>query len=209
VRILALGAHFDDVELGCGGALLKHRDRGDEIFIVVVTHSGYQSGNKGISRRPEDARKEGEDSAAILGAELTALGKEPIVMVPTEKLVLEIEEVVNRIKPDRVFTHRPNDCHADHAAVGYVSMRACRKCDEILLYRSNWYIMNDSTEDNFYIDISSQMDEKIRLIHCFRSEMENVNYTWVDFVKKQNGAAGARVGTEYAETFSIMKMLWR
>jgi len=206
MKVLAIGAHFDDVELGCGGTLLKHRDRGDDIYIVVITHSAYESPAKGSKRRKDVARSEGEKSAKYLNAELICFNKEPIVLLPTEKLVLEVEMIVNKIKPDRVYTHQPND---DHAAVGYVSMRACRKCDEVFLYRSNWYIMDNTQDDNYYVDISDYIDQKTELISFFESELKMVNYSWLDFVKKQNSAAGTKVNVSYAETFRVVKMFWK
>jgi len=209
MKILAIGTHFDDVELGCGGTLLKHRDKGDEIYIIVVTHSGYKSPNKRFNRKPELAKEEGEKSAAFLRAKLICCAKEPLVLIPTEKLVLDIEKIVNSINPKRVYTHQPNDSHADHAAVGYISLRACRKCDEVILYRSNWYIMDSAPDDNYYVDISDHIDQKVQLLRLFESEMKNSDYAWIDFVKKQNSAAGAKVGVDYAETFHTIKMFWK
>lgn len=209
MKILAIGAHFDDVELGCGGTLLKHKERGDDISIIVITHSGYESPTTNSVRSKDQAKLEGEKCAKMLGASLICCDKEPTVLVPTEKFVLEVEHIVSKIKPDRVYTHRPNDSHADHAAVGYVSLRACRKCDEILLYRSNWFVTDGTQEDNFYVDISPFMEQKINLIRVYESEMKKVNYSWIDFVKKQNYATGAKVGVKFAETFHFVKMFWR
>ncbi len=206
MRILAIGAHFDDVELGCGGTLLKHKKDGDDITVLVVTDSGYESQTKKCCRDASQAKKEGQRSAKYLNAKLICCDKEPIVLVPTEKLVLELEEIVNMVKPDCVYTHQPNDSHGDHAAVGYVSMRACRKCDKVLLYRSNWYIMDNTQDDNYYVNISDFVEEKVKLLNFFESEMKNVNGSWIDFVKKQNSAAGAKVNVAYAETFHIVKM---
>ncbi len=206
--MLAIGAHFDDIELGCGGTLLKHQDLGDEINLLVVTHSAYTSPSKESSRERDQARTEGEKSARFLRASLLCCNKDPIVLIPTEKLVLEIEGIVNNIKPDRVYTHQPNDSHADHAAVGYISMRACRKCNQVFFYRSNWYIMDNTQDDNYYVNISDYMDRKVELLNIFESEMKQVNYSWIDFVKKQNSAAGAKVGVPYAETFHVMKFFW-
>ncbi|TAM37198.1 PIG-L family deacetylase [bacterium] len=205
MKVLAIGAHFDDVELGCGGTLLRHKRQGDKIYIIVVTNSGYKSKTKKSIRSAYKAKQEGKRSAEYLKAELICCNKDPIVLIPTEKLVLEIEEIVNKIKPDCVYTHQLNDSHADHATVGYVSMRACRKCDKVLMYRSNWYIMDNTQDDNYYVNISDFIDDKIRLLKFFESEMKNVNYSWLDFVKKQNSAAGAKVNVPYAETFHMVK----
>lgn len=208
MKVLAIGAHFDDIELGCSGTLLKHKENSDELYLLVITHSGYSKGDEFL-RSSDEAKKEGTKSAEQLGAELICLDKEPLVLVPTESFVLDIEAIINEINPDRVYTHQPTDTHGDHAAVGIASLRACRKCPEVFLYRSNWYIMDSSPNDNFYVDISNYIDSKISLIKNFESEMRKVNYTWLEFVKKQNEAAGAKINVQYAETFHIVKMFWR
>ena len=209
MRILAIGAHFDDVELGCGGTLLRHKNDGDEIHILVVTDSSYESRSKKICRTPEEAKLEGESSARYLDAKLVCCNKKATVLAPTEKLVLEIESIVNTINPDIVYTHQANDSHPDHAAVGRVSLRACRRCDRVLQYRSNWNIMDSSGVDNYYVDISGVMDDKVTLLNFFESEMKFVNGSWIDFVKKQNSAAGALVNAEYSEAFHLVKMFIR
>lgn len=209
MKVLAIGAHSDDVELGCGGTLLKHKENGDEIYILVVTDSAYISQTKKYHRTSVEAKREGERSARYLNAKLMYCNKKAVALVPTEKLVLEIETIVNQIKPDVVYTHQPNDSHADHAAVGYVSIRACRKCDKVLQYRSNWYIMDNCQDDNYYVDISKFIDDKIKILNFFKSEMKFVNGSWIDFVKKQNSAAGAKVNVAYAETFHLVKMFVR
>lgn len=208
MRVLAIEAHLDDVELGCGGTLLKHRDQGDELFTLCLTHSSYEVAPGGYRRTKEEALREGMRAAAQLGSRLTVINNEPLVLTATEKLVLEIEAIVRDIRPERVYTHHPNDVHADHAAVGSMSLRACRKINEVFFYRSNWYFGTGQPEDNFYVDISPQADEKLQLISYFESEIGKANNTWPDFVRKQNQAAGARIGVAHAETFSVLKMTW-
>ena len=44
-RILAIGTHYDDVEIGLGGTLLKHINNGDEVFIVITDSNEYRTGN--------------------------------------------------------------------------------------------------------------------------------------------------------------------
>jgi len=209
MKVLAIGAHADDVELGCGGTLLRHRDAGDEIHILVITHSGYSSINKNFIRHKEMALFEGKKSADLLRANFICLEKEPLILVPNEKFVLELNEIISRIKPDRVYVHRPSDNHSDHAAVGNVAIRAARKCDSVFLYRSNWYIMDNGIEDKYYVDISDYIEPKKELIAVFESEMKAVNYSWIDFVTKQNSAAGAKIGVDFAETYQMVKMVWR
>ena len=69
--------------------------------------------------------------------------------------------------------------------------------------------MDNTPDDNYYVNISDFVDEKVKLLNFFESEMKNVNGSWIDFVKKQNSAAGAKVNVAYAETFHMVKMFIR
>ena len=192
MKILAIGAHFDDVELGCGGSLFKHKDAGDEIHILVVTHSGY-SPPSGHIRTPEEALLEGQEAAKRLGATLHTLNKETLVLAPSELLVNDLYEVVRKIAPDRVYCHRPNDYHSDHASVGFAALRATRRCPEVFCYRSSWYILDEPQDDNCFIDISDYVEPKRNLVKIFKSELEKVNYSWLEFVESQNHASGLKL----------------
>ncbi len=79
MNVLAIGAHFDDLELGCGGTLIKHVKRGDNVTMLVVTKSSYNDPNNKVIRRAEVAYEEGEKAASIvtLSPLLTCLIKVP------------------------------------------------------------------------------------------------------------------------------------
>ena len=67
MRILAIGAHFDDVELGCGGAVARHTKGGDDVVIYVATNSGYTDYAQRVIRKPKIALAEGKKAAQIFG----------------------------------------------------------------------------------------------------------------------------------------------
>src|SRR5215831_16260588 len=69
VNVLAIGAHFDDIELGCGGALAKHKANGDLVYIYVATDSGYSGPGQVVIRDNDVARREGEEAFCRLGAD--------------------------------------------------------------------------------------------------------------------------------------------
>ena len=60
MNVLAIGAHFDDVELGCGGTLAKHKAKGDSVFVYIATESGYRAADNTVIRDNDVARREGE-----------------------------------------------------------------------------------------------------------------------------------------------------
>ena len=70
MNVLAVGAHFDDVELGCSGTLINHAQNGDQVFVLVISSSGYANPNGELIRTDEIALQEGKEAARLMGAEL-------------------------------------------------------------------------------------------------------------------------------------------
>ncbi len=64
MNVLAVGAHFDDIELGCGGTLARHVQKGDDVTVYVATHSGYSNPSGKIIRSREVAKKKGNSRRA-------------------------------------------------------------------------------------------------------------------------------------------------
>ena len=210
MRILAIGAHFDDVEIGCGGMLLKRQlEHHDSITILTVTSSEYTSTENGATRTPEVARKEAEEAAGSIGAELICMNKAPLTLIHTEQLAHELNRIVQDIAPDVVLTHWGGDFHSDHAAVSQSSVRAARHVETILLFRSNWYHTESKFKGNYYVDISSYLERKLEVIRLYDSVLKNVNYSWIDFISQQNRFMGLKVGVGAAENFRCIKYLER
>ena len=205
MNILAIGAHSDDVEIGCGGMLLKHVDMGDNVFILTITDSEYTLPGNGFIRHAGVARGEAEEAAGKIGAELICLEKRSLHLLHSEEFSYEIDEVIQRIKPDIVLTHWGGDFHSDHAAVSLSSIRAARHIGTVLLYRSNWYNTEDEFRGDYYVNISNYIEKKLDVIKSYRSVLEPVNYSWIDFIRKQNMYEGMRIGVEAAECFSCIK----
>ncbi|MBT4121542.1 PIG-L family deacetylase, partial [bacterium] len=65
--VLAIGAHFDDIELGCGGTVARHVSNGDNVIMLVLTDSAYYNYDGTPVRTVEVAKQEGEDAAKVLG----------------------------------------------------------------------------------------------------------------------------------------------
>lgn len=74
MNILAIGAHFDDVELGCGGALAKHTSSGDQVTVYVATKSGYANEFSAQLGSSADAAAEGKKAMGILGVQHAITG---------------------------------------------------------------------------------------------------------------------------------------
>lgn len=207
LKILAIGAHADDVEIGCGGMLLKHVAMGDEVCILTITDSEYKVPNNGHSRSAEIAKKEANKAAALIGAKLICLDKPSLNLLHNEQFSYEFDTIINEVKPDIVLTHWGSDFHSDHAAVSMSSLRAARHVNEILLYRSNWYSTESEFNGNYYVNISEYVEKKIEVIGCYKSVLEPVDYSWLDFIRIQNEYEGLKIGAKAAECFSCIKTI--
>jgi len=209
MKILAIGAHSDDVEIACGGSLMKWKEQGHDIFILTITDSEYTLPKNGFSRSAEVAKTEAEVAARMIGAELIFMDKPSLSLVHNEEFSLEFDKVLQRVNPDIVFTHWGGDIHSDHAAVSLSSIRASRHVEKILLYRSNWYSTEADFKKNYIVDISQYLEKKLEVIKVFKSVLEPVNYSWIDFIKSQNKYEGMKINAGAAESFSCIKYVDR
>jgi len=173
-QVLAVGAHPDDVEIGIGGVLAAHRDAGDEITVLTLSHGGR--GGDADSRQHESLA-----AAELLGARLflkdlidTEIGGGG----PTVRL---IEEVVREVVPTVVYTHSLHDRHQDHRAVHEATVVATRTVGTVACYQSP-----SSTVDfqpTRFVPIERYLERKLQLLDCFRSQTVTRSYLDPDFVR--------------------------
>lgn len=208
MNILAIGAHFDDVELGCGGSLAKHAQRGDKVYVYIATVSGFADYNNRTIRTNETALEEGRNAVAILGAEELICGQFKTLEVEfVDSLNIEILRIVQEKKIDLVYCHWVGDIHHDHQAVAEASLHACRHVPRLLMYRSNWYHSPYSFTQNFYVDISDTVEIKEKAILAHVSEVERTGRKWIRFFRNEAENAGQRIGVQHAEVFEVLKWL--
>lgn len=208
MNILAIGAHFDDVELGCGGALAKHAQNGDKVYVYVATVSGFSNQYDQTVRSSEAALKEAQAAMQILGVEELICGKFKTLEVEfVDELNIEILKIVQDKSIDKVYSHWVGDIHHDHQALARASLHSCRHVPRMLMYRSNWYHSTMEFRGNFYVDITQYWDTKERAIRAHVSEMDRTGNKWISFFKNEAENAGQRIGVKYAELFEIVKWL--
>lgn len=209
MNILAIGAHFDDIELGCAGSLARHVAKGDKVFAYIATVSGFSNPNNQTIRSNDVALAEGKEAMEILGVELICGQFKTLEIEFVDALNVEIVKIVEDKKVDMVYTHWIGDIHHDHQAVAKASLHGCRHVPRMLMYRSNWYHSNLDFKGNFYVDITDTWDRKEKAILSHVSEMERTGRKWSRFFKNEAENAGQRIGVKYAEVFEVVKYLDR
>ena len=140
MNVLAIGAHFDDVELGCGGVLAKHASAGDNVYVYVATVSGFSDHNNQAVRSNDLALREAQSAMGVLGVKELICGQFKTLAVEfVDSLNVEIIRIVIEKKIDIVYTHWIGDVHHDHQAVAKASLHSRthrQEVDQFLQKRS-------------------------------------------------------------------------
>ncbi len=208
MNVLAIGAHFDDVELGCGGALARHVHQGDNVYVFVATVSGFSNQYNQAVRSNESALDEARNAMAVLGIKEMLCGNFKTLEVEfVDSLNIEILKIVQEKKIDLVYAHWTGDIHHDHQAVAKASLHSCRHVPRLLMYRSNWYHSTLEFRGNFYFDITEFWATKERAIRAHVTEVDRTGEKWIGFFKNEAENAGQRIGVKYAEVFEVVKWL--
>lgn len=113
MNVLAVGAHPDDLDISCGGTLLRLARSGARVVMAVMTDGrGHPLGDP--ARVAALRRSEAQRSADMVGAELVWLGFQDGRLMDDLPARLALIELMMRVQPDLIITHAPDDYHADH-----------------------------------------------------------------------------------------------
>ena len=174
MKILAVGAHPDDIEIGCAGNLLKYANAGHDVYLLVMTPG--EMGGEAETRKEEQAR-----SAEIMNVRDLFWGEynDTQLVAHLNNMISDIEAVVEKIKPDFVFVNYGDDTHQDHRALSRATISATRYIKNVLFYET-------PTTNNFsptlFIDLKDTMDKKITVLLAHKSQVGRTNIEGLSIV---------------------------
>ncbi|MDH3226828.1 MAG: response regulator [Thermoleophilia bacterium] len=161
--VLAVGAHPDDVEIGCGGLLLAHAASGDKITVLTLSQ-GARGGEPSLRGR------ESRLAAEMLGADLVLCDLEDTAMEAGQATIDPIADAIATTGATIVYTHTNQDVHQDHRAVHRATLVAAREVSRVFAYQA------PSTSVEFaptrFMDIEQYLDAKIALIDCYSTQAD-------------------------------------
>jgi LmbE family N-acetylglucosaminyl deacetylase len=200
MRILALGAHPDDIEVGCGGTLIKYAETGHRIFLMVMTEGG-QGG------LPDVRKREQAQAAKLLRAEKVFWGGYKDTEVPLGRdLIQTVEEIVRKIEPHFIFVHYHDDTHQDHRHLAMSTITATRYTKNVLFYEG-------PTTQNFaptvFVDIEQALDRKIQSLEAHASQVRKTNIEGLsiaDVVRSSAQFRGIQGRVKNAEGFLPLRL---
>ncbi|HEY8217370.1 MAG TPA: PIG-L deacetylase family protein [Acidimicrobiia bacterium] len=199
MNVLAIGAHPDDVELGCGATLARHAHRGDEITILVMTDGGLGSID-GMSRRSEQL-----EAARQLGATLRWGGYEDGTVSDGPDAIRVIDDAIAASGADVLYTHGVDDTHQDHRATATASLAAGRRLTTILQYETPSTRGFDPT---LYVDVGDTIEEKLAMLRAHMSQVLRAGPVDLEAIEAQARFRGSQGRIRFAEAFVPVRVSW-
>lgn len=197
MKILAIGAHPDDIELGVGGTIVKEVKEGHEVYFLIITNG--ESGG----RDKETGKREAKESAKLLGVKRVIFLDVPDTKVKhSVDIIKKMEKVITDLEIEKVYTHAERDTHQDHRNTALCTLSASRKVPFILAYESPTNLPEFTPL--MFVDIGETIDLKIQSLQLYRSQGEK-EFIKIDAVKGLAKFRGLQAKLKYAESFNIIR----
>jgi LmbE family N-acetylglucosaminyl deacetylase len=217
MRVLVVAAHPDDEILGAGATLAGHVDRGDDVHACILA--------EGATSRYEDAMVEslheaGKRAGEVIGFSSVVFDQLPDQRLDTLPLITvtqRVEELVDALRPEVVYTHFPWDVNSDHGVVAQCVWTAIRpfrfpfvKCIAAFETPSSteWAIPSPMHrfQPNRFVDVTATVERKLEAMACYRSELRDYPHPRsLRALRERAGYWGSVAGAEAVEPFMVLR----
>jgi len=218
MNILAIGCHPDDIEIGCGGTLIRYVQEGHKVTMCTIA-----DGDMGhVVIMPDELRairrRESEAAAEIIGADYHCIDvHDGTVEASNKEARLRLIELIRKTKPDVIITHNPDDYMRDHIETSKMAFDASFVSTVPHVFTESKYTtdfppifyMDSLAGIGFipteYVDITPVMERKMQAVACHKSQIEwlyeHDHIDFLDFVRTGNKYRGQQCSVPYAEGF--------
>jgi len=223
--ILAIGAHPDDVELGCGATIAKEISIGKKVGIIDLTR-----GELGTRGTAETRDIESAEAAKILKVAVrTNMEFADGFFINDKQHQLELIKMIRKYRPEIVLCNAIDDRHIDHGKGSKLVSDACflsglmkidTKCPDDDGWQEPWrpkhvyhYIQWKHIDPDFVVDVSSYIDKKVEAILAYRTQFFDKNSkepetpisskNFTDSIEYRARDLGRLIGVEHAEGFTV------
>lgn len=219
-NVLVVAAHTDDEALGCGGTIARHVSEGNKVYAVFLAD--------GVTSRPNASKDELDqrNSAAAKAHKILGI-KEAFMLgfpdnrtdsIPLLDIVQKLEEVIDKVKPNIIYTHHSGDLNIDHRIAYQAVLTACRPAPHATVREIYSFEVLSATEwgngsvdpfvPNVFSDISDFIDIKLNALGAYEAEMraEPHSRSLVN-ARRLAEYRGNCVGLPSAEAFSLVRFI--
>lgn len=222
MNVLAISCHPDDMEVYCGGTLLRCVKRGDKVTVCHVAN-----GNMGhVVLQPSELRdiriKEAQRSGSLAGFDVVTCDIGDLLVDSASKEQQDkLVAIMRQVQPDLIITHGPNDYMNDHVAVSELVFKASfsatvphyePQLGPACMVAPIYYMENASLVDcepDIYVDISEEVEQKLQMLACHESQIvwlkDHDNSDVLEETRVYARFRGIQCGTRYAEGFRLCR----
>jgi len=213
-KVLVIAVHPDDETLGCGGTLLKHKANGDEIHWLIGTQTSPESDFYKIRTKEIDTVTQMYHFDSVHNLALKTMQVDEYSM---SELIGKISKIINEVKPNIIYLPFKGDVHSDHRHI-FDAAYSCTKSFRYPFIEKIYMIetlsetefapstKEDSFVPNVFVDITEFMEKKLEIMQVFKSEI--AEHPFPRSLRNLEALAtlrGATAGSEYAESFMLLK----
>ncbi|HYF31440.1 MAG TPA: bacillithiol biosynthesis deacetylase BshB1 [Chitinophagaceae bacterium] len=230
--ILAIGAHPDDIELGCSGTIITEIRNGKKVGIVDLTE-----GELGTRGSVESRYKEATDAARIMGVTVRENLQLPDGFFENNPAnQMKLIRYIRKYQPEIVLANAPEDRHPDHGRAArliadasfFAGLRKIETNDDEGLLQQAWrpkyvfhYIQDRYIEPSFVVDITDVFEDRMKAIAAYTTQFYNENYiendnmpqsyistpVFIESVVARARMMGKRIGVKFGEGFVTEKVI--
>lgn len=225
--VLVIVAHPDDEVLGCGGTIAKHTNSGDIVNVAIlaqgiVSRYNSQDNNMEINQKILNIENAAQNANVVLGVKSLKFQNFPdnrMDSLDRLEVIKIVEALVDKFKPEIVYTHHVSDVNVDHCVVNQSVIAACRPQPGHCVKRTLFFEVASSSEwqpaasgfyfkPNWFVDITETLDLKLRALKFYECEMRKYPHSRsIEAVEYLARWRGASVGVRAAEAFVLARSL--
>jgi len=219
-KVLVIAPHSDDEVLGCGGTIVKHVSRGDEVYLCIVTKTYPPEWPEDeIKRRKEEVLRVNE-ILSIIKTHFLDLPTAKLDTIPQKELGDSITRIVDELKPDVVYIPHRGDVNKDHRLIFDAAVVATRPKPDSTIRKLLSYETLSETEwtapfvenvfiPNLYVDISETLEIKLKAMSQYKLELREFPHPRsLEAISALAQIRGASIGVRAAEAFMVVREIW-
>ncbi len=218
--VLVVAAHTDDEALGCGGTIARHVVEGDTVYAVFM--SDGVSSRTGVDQADFARRMQAAENAkVILGIKehfYLGLPDNRMDSIPLIDVVQKLEPIIDKVKPNIVYTHHHGDLNVDHRITHQAVMTACRPLPGNSVRAIYAFEVMSSTEwatptqepflPNYFVDIAAHLSTKKDALDAYRMELRKAPHSRsMQHLTSLASHRGQTVGLLAAEAFVSIRVV--
>lgn len=224
-KVLVIAAHPDDEILGVGATVVKHIKNGDECNALILGEgmtSRYDNRNMADINIVRELHKATFNAAKVIGFKevfLESLPDNRFDSVDLLDIIKVIEEYLEKLKPDIIYTHHGGDLNVDHRKTYEAVLTATRPIDgnqypkEIYCFETvsstEWnFEYSNCFRPNYFVDVTDFLEVKLKAMECYKGELKQFPHPRsIDNLEVSAKKWGSVVGKKYVEAFEISRII--